>query len=54
MLNNNIIVNREVKGNKLSIVNRIRAMVKQLEQVKYNAEDMKNITAMQMYNQINK
>lgn len=51
MLNINTI-NTELK--KVSLLTKVRALVKQLDQVKYTSEDMKNIAAIQMYNQINR
>lgn len=51
MLNINTI-NTELK--KVSLMTKVRALINQLEQVKYTPEDMKNITAIQMYNQSNR
>lgn len=51
MLNTNII-NIELK--KASLITKVRALINQLNQVKYTSEDIKNIAAIQMYNQSNR
>lgn len=51
MLNINTI-NTELR--KVSFMTKVRAIIKQLEQVKYTSEDVKSIAVIQMYNQINR